>query len=139
MSEDLYGDPLLQLAKNTEYQGSIEHPDHEATATNPLCGDKVTIQVLMDGETIRELHYQVRGCILCKASCSHFAHMVQGLDRTKLKDLRDRFEQFLKSPDDAPPLPDHLIFSPVHPHKSRYRCVLLPYEATLKALPDTAG
>ena len=136
MKKDLYGDLILEWADRSEHLSAIEDPDHEATATNPLCGDKVTIQVLMDGDRIRQLCCKVRGCLLCKASCAHLAHIAGGLDRTGLKDLRDRFEQFLKADDDTMDLPTHEMFSPVRSHKSRYRCVLLPYNAALKALPE---
>ena len=138
MKKDLYGDLILQWAKNCENLCTVENPDHEATATNPLCGDRVTVQVRMDGDTIKQLYYQVRGCLLCKASCAHLAHMSGGLDHVKLKDLRDRFEQFLMADDDTMVFPSHSMFSPVRSHRSRHRCVLLPYDAALKAFLDLA-
>lgn len=138
MKKDLYGDLILEWAKRSEHMDAVEDPDYEATATNPMCGDRVTVQVRMDGDTIRQLYCRVRGCLLCKASCAHLAYMAGGLDHAGLKDLRDRFEQFLKSDDNRIVLPIHQMFSPVRSHKSRYRCVLLPYDAAIKALLDRA-
>ena len=137
MKKDLYGDQILEWAERSEHMGAVENPDYEATATNPLCGDRVTVQVRMDGNLIKDLCCRVRGCLLCKASCALLAHMAGDLDRADLKDLRDRFEQFLRADDDTMVLPTHEMFSPVRSHKSRYRCVLLPYDTALKALGDS--
>jgi len=139
MGKSMYEDSILQWANTSDHQCIIEHPDREAIATNPLCGDRVTIQVQIEGDTIKQLCYQVRGCLLCRASCAHLAYMAAGLDQAKLKDLRDRFDQFLKASDDTMVFASHQIFSPVRSHRSRHRCVLLPYEATLKALSHSEG
>ncbi len=140
MEKNLYDDPILQLANALEQTRPIGNPDRQATATNPLCGDRVTIQLEMDGDEIRHLYCQVRGCVVCRASCTDLARVAAGLDRARLKTLRDTLEQFLKASIDEPIVPAHLeVFAPVRAHRSRHRCVLLPYEATLRALTDPDG
>lgn len=135
MDTNMYDDPILQWANRRDHLCTIEHPDRQATATNALCGDKVTIQLQMDGPLIKHLYYSVKGCLLCKASCAHLAHIAGGLDPVHLKDLRDTFERYLKSSDEDMIAPSgYELFSPVRTRRSRHRCVLLPYEATLNAL-----
>ncbi|MBN2569626.1 MAG: iron-sulfur cluster assembly scaffold protein [Deltaproteobacteria bacterium] len=137
MNRNVYDDPILQWANRRDHSCTIEHPDRQATATNPLCGDRITIQLKMDDYTIRQMCYQVRGCILCKASCANLAYIAGGLDYPLLKTLRDDFVQFLKSSLTYKDILPHLqVFTPVRSHRSRHRCLLLPYEATLKALLD---
>ena len=70
MKTSLYHERILDLADNTEYVRTIERPDREASGTNVLCGDRVSIQLEMDRDEIRRLYYQVRGCLLCRASCT---------------------------------------------------------------------
>ena len=79
MSDNLYDDPMLRWAGRKDYSGSVDFPDVQATQTNPLCGDRVTVQLKMEGDAIRNIYYQVRGCILCKASCAYMASLAQGL------------------------------------------------------------
>ena len=140
MDKNVYDDPILQWANRRDHLCTIEDPDRQAMATNPLCGDRITIQLTMDGDTIGHMCYQVRGCILCKASCANLASIAEGLDYDRLQVLRDSLAQFLKSSGDDRDIIPHLhVFGPVCSHKSRHRCLLLPYEATLKALSDSEG
>lgn len=117
------------------HAGSVKNPDKEATQSNPLCGDRVIIQLNMDGDRIKDLWYRVRGCILCKASCALMAHLVRGADQSGLKALKNHFEGFLKSSSDVvtETAADYEMFFPVRSCKSRHRCVLLPYETALRA------
>lgn len=138
MSNKLYDDPMLWWAGRTDHSGSMDHPDRQAIQTNPLCGDRVTIQLEMKGDAIRKIYYQVRGCILCRASCAYMASLAQDLNESRVQMLRDGFENFLKLlPEQAETHSVYEVFSPVRPHRSRHRCVLLPYETTLKAISDT--
>jgi len=137
MKTSLYHERILELADNAEYVRIIERPDREASGTNALCGDRVSIQLEMDRDEIRRLYYQVRGCLLCRASCTELARIAAGLDRTRLKVLRDALERFLRSPGNGSTIPPGLhVFEPVRAHRSRHRCVLLPYDAALQALSD---
>ncbi|MFY9397129.1 MAG: iron-sulfur cluster assembly scaffold protein [Desulfomonilia bacterium] len=139
MSTTLYDDPIIKLAESAGSQESMENPDFQATATNALCGDRVTVQLKMDGPGIARLAYQVRGCLLSKASCAVLASLAAGLDLARLRDLRDTLERFLKSSGHEQEVPrELLVFAAVRPRKSRHRCVLLPYDAALKAL-ESAG
>ncbi len=136
MSTDLYNAQMLAWSEQDDHAGSMADFDAEATLSNPLCGDRVTIRLKMDADRIADLRYQVRGCLLCKAACAHMAELVRGLDQPGLKALRDEFERFLQSaPGNRRAVSvTHEIFSPVRPRKSRHRCVLLPYETAIKAL-----
>lgn len=135
MSTNLYDDPILRLAESTGNQDRMESPDRQATATNALCGDRVTVQLEMSGPGIVRLAYQVRGCLLCRASCAVLAALATGLDLERLKNLRNTLERFLKSSAADLEVPRELhVFAAVRPRKSRHRCVLLPYDAALKAL-----
>ncbi|MCB1832693.1 MAG: iron-sulfur cluster assembly scaffold protein, partial [Geminicoccaceae bacterium] len=61
MSEDLYQEALVAMAKSGVGAGRLEAPDGTATADNPLCGDRVTVDVRMDGDRVQELAHKTRG------------------------------------------------------------------------------
>ncbi|MGE5150440.1 MAG: iron-sulfur cluster assembly scaffold protein, partial [Rhodospirillaceae bacterium] len=98
-----------------------------------LCGDRVTIDVKVEGGKIAEIAHQVRGCLLCQASAVALATTAVGRDAAGVAELRHDAERAIgresgkaQDPFDA--------FEPVASHKSRHECVLLPFEALKDAL-----
>ena len=56
----------MALAKSKTGAGKLAAPTKSARRDNPLCGDRVTIDVRLDETaTIAEIAHQVRGCLLC--------------------------------------------------------------------------
>lgn len=140
MSDDLYQDAIVRHARASVRAGRLERPDASATVDNPLCGDRVIIDLKLDGEQIVEIAQHTRGCILCKASASIVAEHAIGETAASLLDVGGELTAMLKegkpSPDGG--WADLGAFKPVAQHKSRQPCVLLPFDA-LKEAFDNAG
>ena len=138
MNYDLYQDQIIEWSKKTDHAGRLENADCSGTASNPLCGDRITVELQMDGEEIKSMAYQVRGCLLCKASSSMLAELARGLTFDQLKTMSSALDQALKSSQDSPEcFPEwYRLFYPVRSHKSRHSCVLLPLDAVIKAISE---
>ena len=136
MNEDIYHDAIIEWSKRTAHITHLEHADKKGTASNPLCGDQVAVELRMEDRIIQSMAVQVRGCVLCKASSCYLAELAKGLTLDKINMIRHNLENTLKSADDfSPELPEGLrMFLPVRYHKSRYSCVLLPYDAVINAI-----
>ena len=67
---DLYQDIILDHGQRPRNKRAIEHPSHFAHGNNPLCGDKVTIYLKMDGERIDDVSFEGRGCAISTAAAS---------------------------------------------------------------------
>jgi nitrogen fixation NifU-like protein len=76
--DSLYREVILDHYKNPRGHGIIDAPDVEAEGQNPLCGDEVSIAVAFDGDTIREVRFQGRGCAISQAATSMLMDMVKG-------------------------------------------------------------
>ncbi|MCF8130351.1 MAG: iron-sulfur cluster assembly scaffold protein [Deltaproteobacteria bacterium] len=140
MSNDIYHDPIIAWSKRKEHMGTLLNADCRATENNPLCGDRISVEIKLQFYRIKEIAFHVRGCILAKASAAHLAFLAEGLDLEALGQLRKLFGQAMKSKDDAFPIPEnHEIFKPVRSRKSRHSCVLLPYDAAMQALRSVSG
>lgn len=134
MSDELYQARIVALAKSKTGAGKLAAPTGSARRDNPLCGDRVTIDVkLDDGGHIAEIGHQVRGCLLCQASAAALASIAVGRDAAGIAELRHDAERAVgreagkaHEPFDA--------FEPVAAHKSRQECVLLPFEALKDAM-----
>ncbi|WIM13866.1 iron-sulfur cluster assembly scaffold protein [Enhydrobacter sp.] len=134
MSDRLYQERIVALAKAKTGAGKLASPTKSARRDNPLCGDRVSIDVTLDGEgKIAEIAHQVRGCLLCQASASALASVVVGRDAAGVADLRHDAERAIGRKVGEPHEP-FVAFVPVREHKSRHECVLLPFEALEDAL-----
>jgi nitrogen fixation NifU-like protein len=76
----MYREQILDHYKNPRGHGVIEDADARAEGVNPLCGDEVTISVAFedDGETIKDVMFDGRGCAISQASTSMLMDMVKG-------------------------------------------------------------
>jgi nitrogen fixation NifU-like protein len=135
MNNNMYNDPIIAWSKRKEHMGTLENADCRATENNPLCGDRISVEMKLDNNRIKEIAFHVRGCILAKASAAHLASLVTGLDLETLEQLKQGFRKSLKENDkEVFFLESHDVFKPVRSRKSRHSCVLLPYDAAMKAL-----
>ena len=129
MSEALYQDRIVALAKAKTGAGKLADPTKSVRRDNPLCGDRVMLDVRLDGEgRIAEIAHQVRGCLLCQASASALAAVAVGRDAAGVAELRHQADRALGREAGEAAAP-YDAFAPVKAHKSRQDCVLLPLEA----------
>jgi len=84
--EDLYREQILDHYKNPRSHGALDRADARAEGVNPLCGDEVTISVAFadDGDTIRAVAFEGRGCAISQAATSMLMEMVKGRTATEV-------------------------------------------------------
>jgi nitrogen fixation NifU-like protein len=88
-SDQLYREVILDHYKNPRGHGVIEGADAVAEGQNPLCGDEVSISVAFDddGETIREVMFEGRGCAISQAATSMLMDIVKGRSAAEIATL----------------------------------------------------
>jgi len=133
MNEALYQQAIMDLAKDEAHAGQLDGPDATATLDNPLCGDRVTIDVkLSEGKTVSEIAHSVKGCLLCKASATLMSRQAQGANRQDVENLKMSLEKLLSG--HVEPGGEISVFTLVRAHKSRHDCLRLPIDTLLEAL-----
>ena len=137
MTDDpLYRRELLRLAADARGAGTLPAPDAAATAHNPACGDRVRVELTLDfsdgadGRVVALAH-SARACVLTQASAALLAGLAPGQDRAGLAALAASVRAFLNG---GPAPAGYDVFDGVAAHAGRHVCVLLPFEAALKAL-----
>ena len=88
--KDLYRDVILDHNKRPRNFGTLESNDARADGHNPLCGDRLTVSLRMNGERIEDIRFQGQGCAISTASASLMTEAVKGKDRAAVRTL---FEQ----------------------------------------------
>jgi nitrogen fixation NifU-like protein len=135
MSADLYQAELVARAREAFGKGRLTNAAATVTLDNPLCGDRVTIDLAREDGRVSAIGHEVKGCLLCEAAAATIAAF--GRDKTpeELRGMRRAVSALMK---DGTPAPESFsglaVFTPVHKAKSRRDCVLLPFEALEKAL-----
>lgn len=132
MSDQLYHAALLALAKEVPGKGRLDPADASLRLDNPLCGDRVRLDLRMSGPRVADLAHEVRGCVLCQAAAGVVGRRAVGLDRAGAAALLAEVDRMLAG--DGPAAGDLAAFAPVVRHPSRHDCVRLPFQALLKGL-----
>lgn len=140
MSDALYQQAILDHARAAVGAGRLDAADGKATVDNPICGDRVTVELRMDGATVDTLAHQVRGCLLCEATASVIARRATGLTPDALRAAAKSFDAMIRKDGPVPAgWPELEAFTPVQAARSRHECVLLPFQATVQALADAGA
>ncbi len=134
MLEALYQEEIIQLSRRARERGRLADPDVSARADNPLCGDRVTMDLSIKDGRITEIGHRVRGCALCEAAAEIIAENAIGLDAGALGDAEAATRAYMTAAAANPPWTKLSVFAPVREVKSRHECVYLPFTATIKAL-----
>jgi len=115
----MYREHILELYKRPSNFGILENATSEATEYNSICGDEITVQILIKNKKISKVKFSGSGCVLSMVASSLLTDKLKGM---KIKDvIKLEKKDILK-----------LLKIPII--SSRIKCALLPLEATKKAL-----
>lgn len=77
MSADIYREQILDLARNPVNHGTLDPSDASYQDTNPLCGDRVRIDLRISNDrVIEDVAFSGRGCAISQAAASLLTEMV---------------------------------------------------------------
>lgn len=139
-SSGLYQDAIKRFAQAAHGHGQLAQPSSEAKLDNPLCGDRVRMQVALAEGRIEAVAHETKGCLLCRAAASAIGAHAPGMDAAAIEAVTTALEDMLKT--GAPPpagWAELAMFEPARAYASRHRCVLLPFRALLAALAAGRG
>ena len=136
MTDELYHQAILELAKKARQASRLEAAQASVTVDNPLCGDRVTLDLNLAEGRVVDVGHKVRGCLLCEAAAAAISEHAPGATPAALRALaQDLSDAIARAPETAGRRwPELAAFAPVHAHKSRHECVLLPFQALTQAL-----
>lgn len=140
MSLDLYQKDLLRAASDASHAGRLENPQGTATVNNPLCGDKITIDVKLSSEgALDEYAHETEACVLCQASAGLIGSTLLGRHNDDCASTETALHALLEGTAQSA-FPDGTngfeIFVAVKDHTARHACVLMPFEALNKAIKE---
>jgi nitrogen fixation NifU-like protein len=133
---DLYQEVILDHYKRPRNFGELPDANRKAEGYNPLCGDRETVYLNLDGDVLKEVRFQGAGCAISTASASLMTDSVRGKTRGEAEALFEKFHGLITGQPagrtDGPPLGKLEVFSGVREYPVRVKCATLPWH-TLKA------
>ena len=77
--DDLYREVILDHYRNPRNKGDLEHPTHTFQDDNPLCGDRLRIDLQVnDQDVIEQVRFNGEGCAISQASASMLTELLEG-------------------------------------------------------------
>ncbi len=136
MIDDLYSAKLLKLAANMPRAGRLLAPDASSEKIAKLCGSRVTVDVVVEGDRVADFAQDVKACALGQASASVLGEHVLGASLAEIEMARDQFRAMLKQGADAPVgrFADLSMLAPVKDYPARHASTLLAFEAAAEAV-----
>jgi len=146
MSElsELYQQVILDHNKKPRNFRELEGANRVSEGMNPLCGDQLTVYMLMDQGVVRDLSFVGTGCAISKAAASMMTQAVKGKTREEAQVLFGEFHRMVTGELDESAEPNHLgrltIFAGVRDYPARVKCASLAWHTMHAALEgeDTA-
>ena len=136
MNDALYQDEIVALARTGRALPRLDAPTVTARVDNPVCGDRITVDLTIENGTVTAVGAKVQGCALCQASVAIIADNVIGQKPDVLPEVAQAVEAYLAGKADLLPWTALSAFAPVRAAKSRWECVMLPFRAANKALAE---
>lgn len=85
--DDLYRDYILDHYRRPRNKGRLAHPDVSHEEHNPLCGDRVVLDLQVDEGVVTEARFDGEGCAISQASASVLTEMIVGRPLAELRAL----------------------------------------------------
>ena len=128
-----YDEYVMDHIKNARSYRVLEQADRELPVTNPMCGDKMTVQLLIEDGRVRDAAFQCECCGISMASASMMMEWLQGRLVEEAADYARGLLARLASRGEAEEGEagelERALFSIVREHPSRARCAALPWTA----------
>jgi nitrogen fixation NifU-like protein len=109
--DDLYRELILDHYQHPHNHGEIENADITYEDSNPLCGDKIRIDIKLKDNVVQDVKFNGKGCAVSQASASMLTDELIG---KSLDDIKKLDKQFILD----------LLGIPLGP--TRIKCALLP-------------
>lgn len=90
--ENILKEVLLDHVKSPKNLGKIESPSLTANSNNPVCGDVVKIDLIIEGGQITNVATSGQGCAISQASMSIFSEEINGKSTNEVKELINEFK-----------------------------------------------
>ena len=133
--DELYMEVILDHNKNPRNKGEIEDYTHSSDGHNPLCGDRITMQIVVENDIVTDASFIGSGCAISTASASILTETIKGRHRIDIEVLFKEFHNLVTNEDsDVRDVGKFSVFGGVRKYPARVKCATLSWHALMAAL-----
>ena len=136
---ELYQQVILDHNKSPRNFGEMENPSHTAEGFNPLCGDHFNVDLLLDGERIKDIRFHGAGCAISKSSASIMTSILKGKTKAEAEQIFEQVHHLVTEDhtdeEELMALGKLAVFAGVKEFPTRIKCASLAWH-TMKAAMD---
>jgi len=134
--KDLYRDVILDHNRQPRNFGHLDNANAHADGHNPVCGDRLSLDLRLSGDRIEDVRFAGKGCAISTASASMMTEAIKGQDRAAIGVLFAKVHRLLTEDDAcAPPeLGKLAALSGVREFPMRVKCATLCWHTLNAAL-----
>lgn len=140
---ELYQEVILDHTKHPRNFRELPDATNRSVGHNPLCGDKVTVYIRVDGDRIADASFVGQGCAISKSSASMMTEAVKGKTKAEVERIFDAFHTMVTGqvgdPVDAGTLGKLAVFQGVSEFPLRVKCASLAWHTLKAALESKEG
>ena len=126
---------IIRIASNTSNVGLNDQYSHKISLKNKLCGDKITLELIVLKGKILSMKYETESCIYCEASASLLSKKIKKFNIKTIKNEFRNLKNISKNKEFKIPKKfadfNELFNSD---NFNKYNCIFLPFDAVIKAL-----
>ena len=137
MSEfnELYMEVILDHNKNPRNNGAIKDHTNHADGHNPLCGDKVSLDLIIEEDTVKDIKFTGSGCAISTASSSLLTEYIVGKKTSEIRHLFEEFHDLVtKDESNTENLGKLSVFEGVKKYPARVKCATLAWHTLIAAM-----
>jgi len=135
---ELYQEVILDHYRKPRNFGMLRGADRKAEGHNPLCGDRVALQVRTKADVIEDIRFDGKGCALSTASASMMTEAVKGKSRAEAEALFEKFHALVTGGGNGVDLGKLAAFGGVSEFPLRVKCASLAWHTLKAALEGSA-
>ncbi len=125
---DLYRDIILDHYRQPRNRGKLPEAGLSGEGYNPLCGDEVTLRLIVENGKVRQVMFEGRGCSISQASTSMMTEIIKGKTIDEVREMIELFKAMMtKDQPAAPELGDLEALEGVRKFPVRIKCATLAW------------
>ena len=134
--DDLYRELILDHYRSPRNKGTLSAPTSKSEGYNPLCGDEIAVEIVLDEGVIKDVAFHGRGCSISQASGSMMTDAIKGRTPEDALRLIEAFKHLMTNPDEEPSedLGDLEAFQGVAKFPVRVKCATLAWRVLEEGL-----
>ena len=126
---------IIRIASRTSNVGLNNEYSHKTSLKNKLCGDKITLELIVLKKKIMSMKYETESCVYCEASASILSKNIKKFNLQTIKKEFRNLKKICRNKEFKIPkkfADFNKLFNSDNFH--RYNCIFLPFDAVIKAL-----